>query len=75
MEYSNETGIHTQTVIRYINAYRTDFDILDRLCEGDIVESARGVGSCISGAVLSVDENGLVTIRQGYNDNGSPVST
>ena len=62
-------------VIRYINAYRTDFDILDQLCEGDVVESAHRVGSRISGVVLSVDENSLVTIRQGYNDDRSLVST
>ena len=75
VEYSDETGIHTQIARKYLNAYRTDFDILDRLCEGDIVESAHGVGSCISGVVQSVDENGLVTIRQGYNADGSLVST
>ena len=29
VEYLDETGIHTQTVIKYLNVYRTDFDVLD----------------------------------------------
>lgn len=73
--YLDETGTHTQTVIKYLNAYRTDFDVLDRLCKGDFVESADGVEPRISGIVQSVDENGLVTIEQGYNVDGNLVST
>ena len=75
VEYSDETGIHTQIARKYLNAYRTDFDILDQLCEGDIVESTHRVGSHISRVVQSVDKNGLVTIRQGYNADRSLVST
>ena len=56
----------------YLNA---DFDVLDRLCKGDFVESADGVEPRISGIVQSVDENGLVTIEQGYNVDGNLVST
>ena len=77
VEYSNETSIHPQMVIKYLNAYRTDFDILDQLCKGDILESAQCSqgGISLSGVVLSVDKNGSVTIRQGYNDDRSLVST
>ena len=73
--YLDETGTHTQTVIKYLNAYRTDFDVLDWLCKGDFVESTDGVEPCISGIVQSVDENSLVTIEQGYNVDGNLVST
>ena len=73
--YLDETGTHTQMVIKYLNAYRTDFDVLDRLCKEDFVESADRVEPCISGIVQSVDENSLVTIKQGYNVNGNLVST
>ena len=39
------------------------------------MESADGVEPRISGIVQSVDENGLVTIEQGYNVDGNLVST
>ena len=75
MGYLDETGIHTQMVIKYLNAYRTDFDVLDQLWKGDFVESADGVEPHISGIVQSVNKNSLVTIKQGYNVNGNMVST
>ena len=73
--YLDETGIHTQTAIKYLNAYRTDFDVLDWLYKGDFVESADRVEPCISGIVQSVDENGLVTIKQAYTVDGNLVNT
>lgn len=60
-------------VYKYLNAYRTDFDIVDRLCEGDSVESV-DKQKPIAGIVMSV-KDGVVTFEQGYHMDGTKVST
>lgn len=63
----------TISVYKYLNVYRTDFDIVDRLCVGDCVESVDKQNP-ISGIVISV-KDGAVTIEHGYHVDGTKVST
>lgn len=60
------------SVYKYLNVYQTDFDIVDRLCEGDCVESV-DKQNLISGIVILV-KDGAVTIEQGYHVDGTKVS-
>ena len=56
--------------------YRSDFDILDQLCKGDLVESLTvdEKASHVTGIVQSVDNDGQVKFEQGYNADGNQVS-
>lgn len=76
IQHPDGAEILIETAVKYLNLYRSDFDILDRLCKGDVVESLTVDEKAprVTGIVQSVDDDGWVKFEQGYNVDGSQVS-
>ena len=67
VQHPEGAEILIEMAMMYLNVYRSDFDILDWLCKGDLVESLTvdKKASCVTGIVQSVDNDGQVKFEQG----------
>ena len=77
VQHPEGADIIIEMAMMYLNVYRSDFDIIDWLCKGDSVESftVDEKAPRVTGIVESVDDDGWVKFEQGYNTDGSQVST
>ena len=76
VQHPEGAEILVEMAMQYLNVYRSDFDIFDWLCKGDLVESLTVDKKVphVTGIVQSVDNDGWVKFEQGYNADGSQVS-